>query len=56
MSGIDRLLTQMQETGKIPMGNKGFDLGWLLFFLDELGIDPNTVYLNISDGLIEKKY
>lgn len=51
-SGLDLLLTQMQETGRIPAGG-GFPLGWLLGFLDELGIDPATIYINVRDGIIE---
>lgn len=51
-SGVDLLLTQMQETGRIRAG-MGIDLGWLLGFLGELGIDPALVYIDVANGWIE---
>jgi hypothetical protein len=51
-SGIDRLLTQMQETGRIPTG-ASVPLGWLLGFLGQLGINPDDVRIDVSNGWIE---
>lgn len=48
------LRTQMQETGSIATG-VGFPLPWLLLFLSDLGIDENSVYIDVANGRIEVK-
>lgn len=52
--GLDMLRTQMQETGSIATG-VGFPLPWLLLFLSDLGIDENSVYIDVANGRIEVK-